>query len=137
MKLNELYDIADNNNISVYHYELNPVKSMSVPGAIGIDTDCIETTLEEKEHLAHELGHCMLGAFYTVISPYELKSQKEYKANRWATQKLVPFPELLDALKNGIAELWELAEYFEVSEDTIKNAFTLYESKLIELRNNF
>ena len=49
MNLNQLYNIADNNNIQVYHYELNPIKSMCVPGAIAIDTNIVKTNTEEKE----------------------------------------------------------------------------------------
>ena len=107
---------------------------MSVPGAIGIDANFVKTNTDEKEQLAHELGHCMLGAFYTGSSPLELRAQKEYRANKWAIEKLIPFAELFEACKNGIIEIWDLAEYFEVSETFVKNAFTLYESRFIEFQ---
>lgn len=131
MTLTQLYDIADTNNVAVYHFPLYPLKSVSVPCSIGIDTDQIHSLKEEKEQLAHELGHCIRYAFYTGKSPYEVRAQKEYKANKWAIQKLVPYDMLINALKHNITELWELAEFFDVSEDLIKKAFTLYEDKLI------
>ena len=134
MNLSQLYNIADNNKIQVYHYDLSPIKSMSVPGVIGIDANFIKTNADEKEQLAHELGHCMLGAFYTGSSPLELRAQKEYRANKWAIEKLIPFAELIEACKSGIIEIWELAEYFGVSEALVKSAFKLYESKFIELQ---
>ena len=129
--LNNLYDIAEENDISVYDFELNPIKSMSVPGAIGMDTKQIEDSREEKARLAHELGHCMRGAFYTGISPLELREQHEYRADKWVIQNLVPFDKLLNALKQGITEIWSLAEYFDITEDYIKKALTLYEEKLL------
>ena len=135
MTLNELYAIADENNLEVYHFPLHPVKSMSVPGAIGIDVDSLKNSAEEKEALAHELGHCIKGAFYTGASPYELRSQKEYIADKWSVQNLVPFNKLLQALKKGINEVWELAEHFEVPETVIKKAAKLYESRLLTIGN--
>lgn len=134
MHINDLYDIADRNNISVFHFPLGPaIKSMSVPGAIGIDADCIETTSEEQTKLAHELGHCMTGSFYTGSSPYELRSQKEYRANKWAVHTLIPFDELVEALENDITESWELAEYFNTSQDFIIFMLKFYENKLKEV----
>ena len=135
LTLTQLYTIADTNNIPVYHFPLYPLKSMSVPGAIGIDANQLKSHSEEKEQLAHELGHCIKNAFYTGNSPYELRAQKEYRADKWSIQHLIPFPKLLNALHNGITEIWELAEYFEVSENLIKKSLKLYESKLIYYRN--
>lgn len=136
MTLIQLYDIADQNNIAVYHFPLYPLKSVSVPGTIGIDADQVETTAEEKNLLAHELGHCIKYAFYTGISPLELRAQKEYRANKWAVETLIPFDELSDALENGITETWELAEYFNIGEHMIVFAFQLYEENLLRLRKD-
>lgn len=130
MELSQLYNIADENDIQVYHYDLSPVKSMSLPGVIGIDANYLTSNIEEKECLAHELGHCMLGAFYTGSSPLELRAQKEHRANRWAIEKLVPYSELLDACKNGICEIWELSEYFNVSHEFMTKVVKKYENLL-------
>lgn len=134
MTLIQLYDIADQNKIAIYHYPLHPIKSASVPGTIGMDADQIKNNIEEKEVLAHELGHCIKYAFYTGHSPLELRAQKECRANKWAAVNLVPFNELMDALNNGVVEIWELAEHFEVSEDTIRQAACFYEEKLMNIK---
>ena len=131
MKINELYDKADRNNIAVHYFHMNGIISMSLPNHIAIDVDAIENTAEEKIHLAHELGHCVRGAFYRQNSPYDLKSRHEYKADKWAVKKLVPFDELKEALEIGITERFELAEYFEVTEQFIEKALKMYEDKLI------
>ena len=134
ISLNELYEIAQENNICIYEFPLNPIKSMSVPGAIGMDTKHIKTSSEERVRLAHELGHCIKYAFYTGSSPLELREQKEYRANKWAIQKLIPFRQLHKALKQGITEAWSLAEYFNVTDDFMQKALDLYEEKLINLK---
>lgn len=133
--LNKLYDIAEENNITVYDFRLHPIKSMSVPGAIGIDTKIIKSKVEEKTCLAHELAHCMQSAFYTGCSPLELRERHEHKADKWVIQKLIPFDRLSDALNKGITTVWELAEYFEITEDYIKKALRLYEEKLMFLQH--
>lgn len=125
MELTELYQLADDHNISVYYYPLYPVVSMSVPNAIGIDVNNIQTTAEEKEYLAHELGHCMTGSFYT-ISTINDWGRMEERANRWAIKTLIPFSKLNEAVVGGIYETWDLADYFELPESFIKIALNYY-----------
>ena len=125
MTLYELYNIADENNVDVYHYPLAPIKSLSVPNTIGIDINQIETLSEEKECLAHELGHCMTGSFYRV-NTLETRGRMEERANRWAYKKVLPLSELREARRCGITEMWELAEYFELPEAFIKKALCYY-----------
>ena len=93
---------------------------------VGINPFMIETESQEREYLAHELGHCQTGAFYTCYSPLQVKGQQEHRAFLWQIKKLIPRNEFESALKNGIIELWELAEYFEVSEDLMKKAVNYY-----------
>ncbi len=83
------------------------------------------TEPERKVHLAHEIGHCMTGAFYHPYSPLETRSRCEYKANMWMAQRLIPKADLQRAFENGITEVWELAEHFEVTEDLVR--FACYE----------
>ncbi len=66
MNLYELYEIADENAINVDYFPMRQAVSISIPDSIAIDIDKIETCREEKAVLAHELGHCMTGSFYTI-----------------------------------------------------------------------
>ena len=131
--LNDLYDIADLNNIAVYHFPLHPLKSMSIPNTIAIDADQIHTSQDEKKCLAHELGHCMTCSFYHSTSKYEIRSRMEHRADRWAVHNLIPFSEFCKALQNGITERWQLAEYFDVTEDYIDKAARLYEERFYDV----
>ena len=78
------------------------------------------------ECLAHELGHCMTDAFYRGYSPFERRSKHERRANNWATEQLIPFSELCNAVKDGYRELWELAEYFDVSCAFVEKAIQIH-----------
>lgn len=129
MTLTNLYDIADKNNVDVDYFPFKKLISMSAPGMIAINTDKLDTVAEEKMHLAHELGHCMTGSFYRV-NTLETRGRMEERANRWAYKTVLPLPELRDALENGITELWELADYFELPQKFIEKALCYYRDAL-------
>ena len=129
MTLNKLYTIADKNNISVYHYPLFPLKSVSIPHSIGIDADTIHTTSEEKEVLAHELGHHMRNAFYKVNTSLDTKRRMEERATRWAVLTLIPADELKKALHEGCTEIYQLAERFDVSCEFMVEAIRIHKLK--------
>ncbi len=93
---------------------------------IGMDPFRIETSSQERVHLAHELGHCETGSFYNVYSSLDIREKHENRADRWAVTRLVPVEELEYAVNNGFTEIWELAEYFGVTEDFIKKAADIY-----------
>lgn len=80
-------------------------------------------------HLAHEIGHCETLAFYNAYSPLEIRERHESRANRWAVSKLVPVRELTEALKNGINEIWDLAEFFNVTEDFMRKAIEIHRAR--------
>ena len=133
MTLKTLYKCATKNGIDIDYFELNNLTAVSIPGSIAINPKAVHNSKEEKVVLAHELGHQLRNAFYNISTSLETKERMEYRADRWAIKNLIPFPELLNALKNGITERWELAEHFNVTEDYIDKAHKLYEEELLKL----
>ena len=125
-----LYQIADNNGIEVYSFPLSDNGSLCVMDGneyyIGIDTELLQDTAQERVHLSHELGHCVTGAFYNRYSPYDIRARHEHTADRWAIKKLVPLHELKKAVRAGYREVWELAEYFAVTCEFMRKAFEYY-----------
>lgn len=65
-------------------------------------------------------------AFYNPYSPFSLIEQQEYRANKWAIKKLIPKNELEQAIKEGNEEIWQLAEYFDITEDMVRFAYWVY-----------
>lgn len=115
MTLDELYDRAQQQGIEIDNFAMREIVSVSFPeNWIAIDTRKIKTRAEEKVVLAHEIGHCETGSFYNIHSPYDLRERHEYKANKRSYQILIPHAELKAAVKKGLTEIWELAEYFDV-----------------------
>lgn len=115
MTLDELYERAQQQGIEIDNFAMREIVSVSFPeNWIAIDTRKIKTRAEEKVVLAHEIGHCETGSFYNIHSPFDLRERHEYKANKRSYQILIPYAELKAAVKKGLTEIWELAEYFDV-----------------------
>lgn len=128
--MTDLFRLAAQAGIRVEYCRLPLNKSISTPDKEGdfvlMDYSLINGGGNERVHLAHELGHCMTGAFYNVYSPLDIRQKHENRAQRWAIKKLLPKQELHEAVKNGFYELWELAELFDLPEPFIKEAITYY-----------
>lgn len=132
--LAELYETAYLNDITVMSFEMNEAEALSVMTEnedcyIALDPHKLKSVADETVKLAHDLGHCMTGAFYNRYSKFNSISQKEYRADKWAVHKLLPFYKLQEAFENGIVEVWKLAEYFEVTEDFIETALLVYRNE--------
>jgi len=75
--------------------------------------------------LAEELGHYFTGSTYNNKKQENYRekieiSRKEYRAKKWQVFYLIPEEKFLEAVRRGITEIWELAEYFNVEEEVIK-----------------
>lgn len=133
MELLELYQLADAEHIPVYSFDLPQTQSLSLMNndgscAVAIDPFGLNSTKDEKIRLAHELGHCVTGSFYNRYSNFDIKARSEYKADKWAIKKLIPKDELQAAFEQGYTEPWDLAEYFNVTEEFIIKAVNYYRS---------
>lgn len=130
-KRERLRNLASANNIDIDEYALKAAGALSIPlsdgtFAIAIDPQKIISSADETVKLAHELGHCIKNAFYSSLSPLETRGRCEHKANVWAARRLIPWPELKEAILSGITEPWELAEHFCVTEPFIVWAIEYY-----------
>ncbi len=133
INLMNLYHFAESEGIEVlrFHLPLNQSLSiMDVDGncSIAMDPLAFDNTAEETVHFAHELGHCETGSFYNRYSNYDIRAKSEYRANKWAIKKLIPKDELNNAFSHGITEVWDLADYFNVTEDFVKKVVEFYKN---------
>ena len=130
-KLDALYELALLNGIPVDESCPASIVSMSVRLGNGMkiislsDKQSKDSTILER--FAHEMGHCMTDSFYTGYSPFEMRAKHEKRANEWAVFRLMPFEELCLAIKRGYREIWEIAEYFDVSCAFVEKAISIYE----------
>lgn len=126
-----LYEIARENQITIDNYIMRSERgafSVCLDGEcyIALDPFRLKSTADEKAKLAHELGHCMTGAFYTEYSGLATRRHQEIKADKWAINKTIPRAELYAAYKRGYTQPWEVADYFDVPEDFARKAMIYY-----------
>ena len=129
--LQEFYRIAEQENISVDFFSLQSREALSlVDGSgqcyIAIDPEKLSGESDERAKLAHELGHCMTGAFYNRYSDFDCRQRHENKADKWAICAVITEDELDEAIAEGRTSFWELAEYFGVPESLMKKAVCWY-----------
>lgn len=92
-----------------------------------VDRGRIDTTAEEAVTLLHEGGHCATGTTHAIVSPSDLISKHEYKADKWAVQDAVSKEELEEARKAGYREIYELADFFNLTEAFMKKVVCWYD----------
>lgn len=137
MTVYELYDLADRMHVEVDAFELRRHEALSIMDDgmcyIAIDPFKLTSSADEKTKLAHELGHCATGAFYNQYSPSDLIGRYERRADKWAINQIIPKDELDAAVAEGRTEIWELAEYFNVTERFMRLAVCWYERGTLDL----
>lgn len=126
-----LYRYAEKKNIEVISFPLPETASMSLCAEngdcyIGMDDAALETSADERSHLAHELGHCVTGSFYSRHTAVDSRQRHENRADKWAIRKIIPVVALDRAVADGHIDIWDLAEHFGVTEDFMKKALCLY-----------
>lgn len=126
-----LFEIVKENNIEIEWFD----KSYPLLGCIYEDIIALREDLDNnrcllKCILAEELGHYLKGsAIYKLSIILDVKNNKsflnieykraEYRAKKWALNLLMPKSEIEKAIKKGITEIWQLAEYFDVPEEWV------------------
>lgn len=131
MNVQQLFDIAEQSDIYV-----DTDMQMVVP-SVSCDIGDLRHIgfrkgLNNREMLvcfAHELGHHKRGAFYQIEAPCFTRGQCEYKADKWAVHKLIPIRSLYAAFKKGCTEAWQLAEYFDVTEEFVQKTIEIYKQE--------
>jgi Zn-dependent peptidase ImmA (M78 family) len=108
-----------------------------LPPVIGLSNSLFKSRAYFRCVLAEELGHhfttvgqAIPRTFFHYSHRNRLRiARAEYQAMSWAAQYLVPHKKLSEALKKGIIKRWELAEYFDVTEEMINFRLKLQDFK--------
>ncbi len=125
-RLTDLYRKAEELDIRVIQFPMTSLRAVSTPdNVIGIDPDKLEDR-EELVCLAHEMGHCATGSFYTSDATMLDRTRQEQRADRWAIRQLVPLEELKSLLRSGVDRWDEAAEHFQVTEEFLRKAVAFY-----------
>ena len=129
-ELSQFYADCRARNVLVIPYDGAPAPGTTIRDrgkyAVFLDFSKIRSTRLLRGVCLHELGHVATGALHKVSSPFELWERSEYRANRYVAQRFLTKEAFQDAFEAGCQELWQLAEYFELPEEDVKNALTYW-----------
>ena len=103
MKLSDLYDMSEKENIKIYDWQIEGVNGMYLNyqniNAIALNYDRLGTYIDEKCTLAEELGHYYMDATYPASTTDKVLIEKqEYRAKKWSYYALIPFENLKSAI---------------------------------------
>lgn len=133
----DMYKIAENEKIDILNYKWSNTKArifeINKNYCIALDYSQINTSVEEKEILAEELGHYYCNALYYLNTNNETKRKCEYRAKKWQFKTLVPLQKLNELFKKGYKYTYEMAEELDVTENLVKTAYEYYrENNMID-----
>ncbi len=137
MKLNKLeilQDEACKNGINIKTVKL-PKKVNGIYYADGVHkpliaiNEAIKTQAEQACVFAEELGHYHTSCGNLLTNDNINKTiiaKQEYIAKKWAVQRLVSLRNIIKAYKAGARNFYEMAEYLDVTEEFLREAFRKY-----------
>lgn len=131
-KLTELYCTMYNDGVYFFDIEFTETEKktalieMGGKHAVFIDVDKIDSIAEETEVIAHECGHIETGTTHKLCAPFDVICRHEYRANKWAVKRIIPFSEIEKAIAYGCCEVWEFAEFLGRTEEFVKLALEIY-----------
>ncbi len=136
MELNDLYHVAENEDIKIYNHEIENANGAFINykdiNAIVLDYKKLDTSTKEKTVLAEELGHYYCDATYSLFcTDMNYISKQEYKAKKWAFKALVSPKQIKKLISKGITYSYQIADELGVSEDLVSTAYEYY------LENNY
>lgn len=132
-ELQDFYAYCTDNQIDVIPYAGCPTPGATIRDgewyAVFLDFSKIWSMRLMRGVCIHELGHAATGALHKLDSPYELVERSEYRANRWAAEHYITEADFRAAFAEGYTELWQLADFFDLPEEDVKNALTYWSER--------
>ena len=84
---------------------------------------------EKPAFLAEELGHYHTSSGDILDQSNVANRKQELRARMWGYNKMIGLTGLISAVKANCRNVYEIAEYLDVTEDYLKEALAAYRSK--------
>lgn len=126
----QVYAALNQQGVDIFDCPLHGRKSVcSADGYLGINPALFESEADRYTDAIHNEGHFATGAFYYPESPYQLRAQAEYRADKAAVLRHVPLPQLKLYMRQGL-DIDELAARFNITPEFLWRAYTIYRDNL-------
>ena len=130
MTYEELQDVACKDGIDVIErrFKSNNIKGLYCNGVVAVNKD-IETQKEKSCVLAEEIGHHCTSSGDILDQTDIMNCKQEYRARLYGYNLKVGLTGLISAYEEGCRNLYEMAEYLDVTEEYLRNVINCYHAK--------
>ena len=128
MSYEDLLIEADNAGLIVKEAPLCSADGRCKGHKIAIRQD-IPTLAKKADVLAEELGHYYTSVGVILEQDTAVNRKQEHMARLWSYNKRINMSSLISAWIYGCRSLYEMADYLDISEDTLANALECYRQK--------
>ena len=119
-----------------YRFCSGNIRGLYSDGVVAIN-DKLSTT-EKTGTIAEELGHHFT-SYGNIIDIHSTSNRKqEFKARLWGYNKLIGLHGLIDAFEHHCQNMYDIADYLNITTDYLKEAIRVYQNKYgnyVELDN--
>lgn len=84
------------------------------------------STAEKLSIVAEEIGHYKTSSGNILDQNSIANIKQELQARRWAYEKVLPLDLVMQAITNGLTEVYDLAEHFDVTEMFMRECLKHY-----------
>ena len=129
-KLETFEQKAYDQNVKVYDYYLGEesLAGLYIDGRVAINTS-VKSLKKRTCVIAEELGHHYTSSG-NILDQDDVRTQKqEHKARLWGYNESIGLIGIVEAFNHGCHNLYEMAEYLDVTEEYLKEALDAYRDK--------
>lgn len=127
-KYEQMIDENSDLDIVNYSFESEKIKGLYCDGTVALSKS-LNTTAEKTCVLAEELGHHYTSVGNILNMNKTNNRKQEHIARMWAYDKLVGLVKLIDAFEHQCQNLFESAEYLNVTEEFLSDTINAYKNK--------
>lgn len=129
-KLEQLESEACKDGIEIIDYTFeNPnIKGLYCDGVVGISNN-LENSTQKRCVLAEEMGHHKTSHGDIIDLHSTTNTQQELKARLWGYNKIIGLDGLIKAFENHCQNIYETAEFLDVTPEYLLEALKTYQSK--------
>ena len=119
-----------------YNFSSDNIKGLYSDGVVAINNKL--STIEKTGIIAEEIGHHFT-SYGDIIDIHSTSNRKqEFKARMWGYNKLIGLRGLIDAFEHHCQNMYDIADYLNITTDYLKEAIRTYQNKYgnyVELDN--
>ena len=117
----------DGIEIIEYPFKSSNIKGLYCNGTVALNEDM--TQVEKSCVLAEEIGHHCTSSGDILDQNDIMNRKQEYRARLYGYNLKVGLTGLISAYEEGCRNLYEMAEYLDVTEEYLRNVINCYHAK--------